>query len=226
MMNEGIKKSRVLLVAAHSDDEVLGCGGTLCRHQKNGDEVHFIFLTNGVGSRGSDDGASKRAKASLKVAERLAINSTEQFDFPDNRLDTVPILEIAKIIESKAKLVMPDIIYTHHAGDLNVDHRICSEAVSIAFRSIPGSSFLKIFGFEVQSSTEWSPRLNFNPNHFVNIAAYLEEKKRLLALYEEEIREFPHPRSLEAIEALAKWRGSISGFKAAEAFVTLNSRWP
>ena len=213
VMNNVNSSLKVLVVVAHSDDEVLGCGGTLLRHKQKGDNLQILFLTNGVSSRGTNKGVIKRSVASQEVAKILGANSVTQLDFPDNKLDTVPLLDVAKSVEQTASLFNPDIVYTHFAGDLNIDHKICSEAVSIAFRSMPGINFSKIYGFEVQSSTEWSFHMNFTPNHFVNITETLEEKKSLMSIYEDEIRDFPHPRSHEAIDALAKWRGSIAGFK-------------
>ena len=225
MMNEFKRELKILVVAAHSDDEVLGCGGTLLRHRSRGDKINLMLLTNGVGSRGINEGATRRALASQIVSEKLGVYSHTQLDFPDNQLDTVPLLELVKSIELVATSVRPDIVYTHHAGDLNIDHRVCSEAVLTAFRSLPETDFFGIYGFEVQSSTEWSPRIYFNPTHFVNVAGYLEDKKELMSIYKDEVRNFPHPRSLIAIDALAKWRGSTAGFEAAEAFVILKSRW-
>ena len=219
------KKQIILVVAAHSDDEVLGCGGTLLKHVARGDEVHVIFLTNGVGARGSDDGANARSMACEKVMKKICVASYQQLDYPDNQLDRIALLEIVKVVEESIRKINPTIIYTHFEGDLNIDHRICSSAVSTACRPQPSTDHVQIFAFEVASSTEWATRDNFNPSHFVNIDDFLDEKLDLMCLYEQEIRSFPHPRSLEAIDALAKWRGSTSGFRAAEAFVPMHTRW-
>ena len=225
-MNDNEEREvQVLVVAAHPDDEALGCGGALLHHLQRGHRIHLLFLTDGVSARGSDTNASQRRKASKRVSKLLRASSHTQLDFPDNMLDTVPLLELARSIEGVAIKCRPDVIYTHHLGDLNIDHRRCGEAVLTAFRPLPNANFSAIYGFEVQSSTEWSPRHCFRPTHFVNITNYLEEKKKLLSEYAEELREFPHPRSLEAVHALATWRGSAAGFDAAEAFETLNSRW-
>lgn len=219
------KNEVVLVVVAHSDDEVLGCGGTMLRHIARGDEVHVIFLTNGVGARGSDVGANARSAACDKVMSTAGVTSFRQFDYPDNQLDKIALLEIVKVVEDAISSLRPTIIYTHFQGDLNIDHRICSSAVSTACRPLPETGHIQIFAFEVPSSTEWSNTSNFNPTHFVNIEKFLDAKLGLMCLYEDEIRSFPHPRSLEAIGALAKWRGSTAGFQAAEAFMSLQTRW-
>jgi N-acetylglucosamine malate deacetylase 1 len=219
------QKLKVLVIAAHSDDEVLGCAGTLLHHKERGDDINLMFMTNGVGSRGTNDGASQRFLSSKSVSQKLGTVSHTQLDFADNKLDSVPLLDIIKEVESIANCVNPDIIYTHHPGDLNIDHKVCSNAVLTAFRPLPNTNFTQIYSFEVQSSTEWSPHDHFTPNHYVNISKYLEKKKLLFCEYEDEIRSFPHPRSLIAIDSLAKWRGASSGFEAAEAFMVLRSRW-
>lgn len=218
-------KQTILVVAAHSDDEVLGCGGTLLKHIARGDEVHVIFLTNGVGARGSDKGVNARSKACKNVMNKAGVTSFRQLDYPDNQLDKIALLEIVKVVEDAIYAINPTIIYTHFEGDLNVDHRICSAAVSTACRPLPETVHVQIFAFEVPSSTEWSTSHSFKPSHFVNIEEFLDAKLGLMSLYEDEIRSFPHPRSLEAIDALAKWRGSTSGFRAAEAFVSMQTRW-
>ena len=225
MICDAHKKQIILVVAAHSDDEVLGCGGTLLKHVARGDEVHIMFLTNGVGARGSDDGANARSKACDKVMNKIGVASYQQLDYPDNQLDRITLLEIVKVVEESIRKINPTIIYTHFEGDLNIDHRICSSAVSTACRPLPATDHVQVFAFEVASSTEWATCNKFSPSHFVNIDEFLDAKLDLMCLYEDEIRSFPHPRSLEAIDALAKWRGSTSGFGAAEAFVSMQTRW-
>lgn len=225
MMYDVNNNEIILVVAAHSDDEVLGCGGTMLRHAARGDEVHVIFLTNGVGARGSDDGANARSAACESVMKKAGVTSFKQFDFPDNQLDKVSLLEVIKVVENVITAIRPTIIYTHFEGDLNIDHRICSAAVATACRPLPETDHVQIFAFEVPSSTEWSASDCFKPTHFVNIEEFLDAKLGLMCLYEDEIRNFPHPRSLEAIGALAKWRGATAGFRAAEAFVSMQTHW-
>lgn len=218
---------RVLIIAAHPDDEVLGCGGTLRRHAVLGDEVHILFLADGVSSRdGTMAGVEERQAAAIATAKKLGAEKPEFLLFPDNRLDTVPQLELAKAIENSARRVSPTIVYVHNAGDLNVDHRAVYQSAMVAFRPFPESAVKGIFAFETASSTEWSPSgigASFVPDRFVDISAYLDMKLELLRLYEKEMRKFPHPRSQEAVTALARWRGASAGVAAAEAFMTV--RW-
>lgn len=217
----------VLVVAAHPDDEALGCGGTLKRHSTRGDKVHILFLADGVSSRdGAMTGLEERQAAATDAANLMGAQPPKFLMFADNRLDTVPQLEISKAIEDYAREVSPTIVYTHHGGDLNVDHRIVHQCAMVAFRPIAGSKVKGIFAFETASSTEWSMSgigSVFDPDRFVDISVTLELKLELLRLYEKEMRPFPHPRSEEAVRALAKWRGASSGLAAAEAFMTM--RW-
>lgn len=214
----------VLVVAAHSDDEALGCGGTIARHASQRDSVHLLFLADGVTSRDLTADSADRNEAAVNAAKLLGANSPVFLDLPDNRLDTVALLDIVQSIEKTIEEVSPDIVYTHHGGDLNIDHAITHQAVMTACRPVPGQSVKAIYGFEVLSSTGWgSPDQNlpFCPAHFVSIESYLETKIAALNCYAEEMRPFPHARSQEAVESLARLRGSQVGLKAAEAFTVL-----
>ena len=226
ILREKQKKEKVLVVAAHADDELLGCGGTMAKHTDAGDDVAVLFLTDGVGARGKGgancqdvdlrDDAAKNALAIVgaKLLDRL--------DFPDNAIDSVPRIELTQAVERVIDTYQPDVVYTHHGGDLNVDHRRALEAVMTACRPQPGSSVSKIYSFEVASSTGWQGETLFNPfvpNHYVEITEQLERKIEALRAYEEEMRAFPHARSIEALKHLARWRGSQVGVVAAEAFV-------
>jgi LmbE family N-acetylglucosaminyl deacetylase len=212
---------RVLIVAAHPDDEVLGCGGTIARHVDEGDAVGIVFLVDGVKSRSSaPEELQQRQLAATMAARALGVDSPSFHLLPDNGLDTVPLLEVAKIVEADLERFRPDIVYTHHSGDLNVDHRRVAEAVMIAARPQAATRVNAIYGFEVLSSTEWafSDAVPFRPRRFVDITRQIERKCAALACYEFELRPFPHPRSREAVLALAATRGAIAGFSAAEAF--------
>jgi LmbE family N-acetylglucosaminyl deacetylase len=211
-------------MVAHPDDEVLGAGGTLARHAAEGDEVHVAFLTDGIGARGEDhDAAKRRAAAARQAAGLLGAREPRFLGFPDNRLDTVALLDVVKAVEAVVTDVRPHTIYTHHAGDLNIDHVICHRAVMTACRPLPGSSVRRIFAMEVVSSTEWAPEGTgaFIPTRFVDIAATRTAKRQALAAYAEEMRPFPHPRSQEGINALEQWRGAAAGLSCAEAFIVL-----
>jgi LmbE family N-acetylglucosaminyl deacetylase len=216
--------SRILIVVAHPDDEVLGAGGTLARHVAQGDEVSIAFLADGVGARGDDRAAAeRRAMAACRAAVILGAREPRFLGFPDNRLDTVGLLDVVKAIETVIASIQPDTVYTHYLGDLNLDHQICHRAVMTACRPLPGSAVRRIFAMEVASSTEWAPDTTsiFVPNRFVDISTTHEAKRRALEAYGDEMRPFPHARSFESLEALARWRGTSAGLALAEAFMVL-----
>jgi N-acetylglucosamine malate deacetylase 1 len=218
-------RSRILAVVAHPDDEVLGAGGTLARHTADGDEVHIVFLADGVGARGDDKAAAeRRSKAARLAASLLGAREPQFLGFPDNRLDQIDLLDITQAIERIVRTFAPDTIYTHHAGDLNIDHVLCHRAVLTACRPMAGSKVRRIYAMEVPSSTEWSSPNSasaFVPTRFVDISTTQEAKRHALEAYAEELRAFPHPRSFEAIDALATWRGANAGLHVAEAFMVL-----
>lgn len=219
----------ILVIAAHPDDEVLGCGATIVRHAEAGDKIHVVILAEGITSRDNvrvrenhSIQLSELAKAAHTANEILGVHSLNLHDLPDNRLDTVDLLKIVKLIEDYVGTIRPDILYTHHAGDVNIDHRRIHEAVIAATRPLPGQSVKTLLFFEVQSSTEWQPPGSaqpFSPNWFVDVSSTLAHKMRALAVYKNEMRPWPHARSFEAVEHLARWRGATIGCEAAEAFV-------
>lgn len=214
--------NKVLVIVAHPDDEVLGCGGTIYRHILAGDEVRLLIMSSGVGSRkhSNEIELANRKQAALDAAKILGIQDTYFFDFPDNAMDSIPILEIIKSIELILDKYAPNIIYTHHFGDLNIDHRITCMAVLTACRPLPGSLIQSIYSFEIPSSTNFisnQPDL-FIPNTFIDISAVWDKKVDALRCYDFEMRPFPHARSERAIEAQAISRGCSVGLKKAEAF--------
>ena len=214
----------VLVVAAHPDDEVLGCGGTIARHVRSGDSVFCVFLADGASSREDPGDMHERERQATCAAEKLGMEKPAFFGFPDNRMDSVSLLDVVKAVEKVVAETVPEIIYTHHAGDLNVDHRIVHQAVLTACRPQPGHSVRAIYGFEVPSSTEWAPAGTFppfSPDHFVDISGYLKQKRVALECYADEMRVWPHARSFEAVTALAKVRGASVGVVAAEAFMVI-----
>ena len=225
MMKKESKK--ILVIAAHPDDEILGCGGTMALHSQRGDEVYVLILGEGVTSRDEKRDRERREKeiAELKhqveAANKIVgTKKTFLFDFPDNRFDSVPLLDIIKVIEKVKKDIEPDVVYTHHRGDLNIDHRITFQAVLTACRPLKGESVRELYSFEAPSSTEWSfgRQEYFIPNRLVDIKDTLGRKIDAMRAYNDEVREFPHPRSEVAIEALARIRGIIVSLDCAEAF--------
>jgi LmbE family N-acetylglucosaminyl deacetylase len=213
----------VLIVAAHPDDELLGCAGTIARHAAAGDRVHILIAAEGATSRadGGQDDVLALQQAARKASEILGAEPPRFAGFPDNRMDSLALLDVIKAVEAVVEEVRPAVVYTHHGSDLNRDHRMLHEAVVTACRPLPGRSFRKLLTFETLSSTEWASEAvgpSFRPRHFVDISATLEAKLRALACYQSEMRPFPHPRSAEAVTALAALRGSQVGLVAAEAF--------
>ena len=221
----------ILVVAAHPDDEVLGCGGYIAARARNGDDVSVAFISDGVTSRINNKSQFEieaRRTAAQQAADVLGVKNISFGDFPDNKLDTVPILEVIKHIETVISNINPSIILTHFGGDLNVDHRIVNQAVITACRPMSTQSVKQIMFFEVPSSTEWQVPLEdeaFVPNWYENISTTLTVKVEALAAYSMELRDWPHPRSIRAIEHLAHWRGATCGVDAAEAFM-LGRRTP
>lgn len=218
---------RVLIVAAHPDDEVLGCGGAISKHTGSGDEVAILILGEGLTSRFKDRNmADKKGICDLKDNARKAagiLGAKGVFfsDFPDNNFDSIPILKIIKEIERVKRITKPDIIYTHHYGDLNIDHCITYKAVLTAARPIKGETVREIYSFEVPSSTEWSgpeKKAYFTPNTYIDITKALGKKTEALECYRSELRPYPHPRSVKAVKSLAMKRGSEIGVEFAESF--------
>ena len=217
----------VLVIAAHPDDEVLGCGGTIARLAGEGRAVCIAILGEGVTSRYAQrEEADQSAKHELQnrakeAAKLLGVADLLTYQLPDNRFDTLPLLDIVKIVEQLIDRIHPGVIYTHHGGDLNIDHSITFRAVLTATRPLPGCQVKEIYSFEVPSSTEWAfHQLQpvFRPNVFVDISATLATKIQAAQAYESERRESPHQRSAEALQAIARRWGSVAGCEAAEAF--------
>ena len=215
----------ILVVAAHPDDEVIGCGGTMAKHAADGDQVYILIVAEGATSRLNVSKAvvSNLAVSAQASASILGANPPKLLEFPANRLDTIARLDVIKKIEAYVKEIKPTIVYTHHGGDLNIDHRIVHEAVVTACRPLPGSNVYSIYSFEAVSSTEYSSRSigqPFKPTHHVDVTLHLATKIQAIKCYETEMRPFPHPRSTDALIALATVRGSQVGMAAAEAFQT------
>lgn len=220
----------VLVIAAHPDDEVLGCGGTMARHAEIGDQVYTVILAEGLTSRKKERNRDLYSEefnvlhsAAQKANDILGVKRLQLLDFPDNRMDSLDRLDIVKRLEELINEIKPNIIYTHHIGDVNIDHRRIHEAVLTAVRPIPGNHFVEeLLYFETASSTEWMTPGSapaFTPNWYVSIEKTLNLKLEALEAYEYEMREWPHARSVKALDYLAKWRGANIGVGAAEAFM-------
>ncbi|MDA9133117.1 PIG-L family deacetylase [Alphaproteobacteria bacterium] len=213
---------RILVVAAHPDDEALGCGGTIAKHGAAGDEIYAVFMTDGVMARhgASSAEANDRWSAAISAASILGLSESFQLGFPDNRMDSVPLLDVVQALEKVIAKVRPEVIYTHHAGDLNIDHKVTHQAVLTACRPVPGSTVTDIFAFEVLSSTEWADpnQFAFCPTMYVDITPFVHLKQQALVAYASEMRAGSHSRSVKHVCGLGEHRGNSVGVAAAEAF--------
>jgi LmbE family N-acetylglucosaminyl deacetylase len=227
--------SSVLVVAAHPDDEILGCGGTMARLIHDGRDVRIAILAEGMSSRYARREDTDQHQLQLlhaqaqQAADSVGAKELVLCKFPDNRLDTVPLLEVVKTVENLVSRFRPEVIYTHHPSDLNIDHGVVHRAVLTATRPTKGQLVREIYAFEVPSSTEWSFQQfepSFRPNVFVDVSETLEIKIAALRCYDTETREFPHPRSAEALRAIAARWGSVAGLSAVEAFELVRSVRP
>jgi LmbE family N-acetylglucosaminyl deacetylase len=229
-MLESLRSRRVLVVVAHPDDEVLGAGATLHRLVREQEAVvHVVVLGRGAAARDGDValGQSANERDAEAARRRLGYQTLSLHDLPDNRFDSVPLLDIVKIVEKEKAAFAPDLVLTHHAGDVNVDHQLACRAVVTATRPLEGETVRAVLSFETPSSTEWQAAnhpLPFRPNVFVELGPEdLRAKVEAMECYALERRAFPHPRSPRALEALAAARGSSIGAGCAEAFVLLRS---
>lgn len=216
----------ILVVAAHPDDEVLGCGGTMARLSAD-HTVYAAILGEGMSSRyerreEADPGRLDALRqASRRVAAMLGVREVFLLGLPDNRFDELATLDVVKKVEDLVGRLQPRVIFTHHPGDLNIDHAITFRAVLTATRPVPACPVREVYAFEIPSSTEWAFQRYepvFRPNVFVDIARTIDVKLTAMQAYESESRPFPHPRSVEALRAIARRWGSVVGVEYAEPF--------
>lgn len=214
--------TRVLVLAAHPDDEVLGMGGTLAVHADRGDEVRVVVVTDGSSTQYPGDAGlrARKEEEAVRAAAELGITDYVHLDLPDMRLDTLAHVEVNRVVEEHVAEVRPEIVYTAHP-DVNRDHRVLFDSVAVATRPTPEQVVRRVLTYAPTSSTEWTPApLNwFVPNWFVDVTATLERKVAAFAHYETERREYPHPRSERAIRAAAAFYGASCGCEHAEPFV-------
>jgi LmbE family N-acetylglucosaminyl deacetylase len=215
---------RILAVAAHPDDEILGVGGTIAMHVDRGDVVQLAIMCEGISMRYPPERLAEVRQQSMKAAAILGVHDVIIRDLPDQRLDILPLSEIVKEVEALIRGFQPDSVYTQFSGDINRDHRVLAEAVAVAARPFAAPHVAEILMFETPSSTEWgfsqlAP--SFQPNVFVDISRTLERKLQAFACYEAEVCPEPHPRSLIALRERAHYWGSHVNRHAAEAFTCL-----
>ena len=229
MYGKGDKvKRRILIIASHPDDEIIGCGGTVRRLVNEGYEAFTLILGEGITSRDRKRDKYRRQKEieelkhqANKANHVIGVNKVFISDFPDNRFDSVSLLDIIKTIENVKNDVKPNIIFTHHERDLNIDHQLTYKAVITATRPISNESVKEIYSFEILSSTEWSYPCSFSPDMYFDISDTLEFKLRAMEIYKSELKEFPHPRSLEGIRLNSNYLGMRVGLLHAEVFKTV-----
>lgn len=219
---------KVLVVSPHMDDEVLGCGGTIAKHVKNGDKVHVCFIAHRVYGRKFDAGKNMVEKGhTLKAKKVLGYDEAVFFDLSDERLDS-SVQNILIPLEDYMVRVKPEIVYCPFRSDNHQDHRAVFDALRVAAKPSTATFVRRLLMYEVSSSTEQSPSLKENaflPNYYADITKYIDKKIKALLCYETEKRAYPHPRSGEAVRALSQKRGVEIGFKYAEAFMALREKW-
>lgn len=216
---------KILIIAAHADDEVLGCGGMIAKSISNGDSVFAIFLTDGISARdfSNKKDIENRKKSANQAHELLGLTDVRYLNYPDNRLDSIDLLDLVKDLEVHIEQIKPNVVYTHHYGDLNVDHQIAFKATMTACRPLPDCSVKEIYSFEIISSTEWSGVVDnyFKPTVYIDITNFIDVKLKAINFYNLEMRDSPHSRSIEHVKSLAKHRGNCVGVDAAEAFIAI-----
>ncbi len=225
---ENCQKRRILVIAAHPDDEVLGCGGTMARLAREGNEIYTLMMGEGITAR--DEKRDRRLrqkelnflkKQVISANKILGVKEIFIHNFPDNRFDSVDLLDIIKRIEEVKRKIKPDIVFTQHEKDLNIDHQILYKAVLAATRPIAGETVKEVYSFEALSSTEWNYPLNFLPDVYFDISDTLDIKIKAMEIYKSELKNFFHPRSLEGIKLNARYWGMRVGHKYVEAFKTV-----
>ena len=230
-----LKNKKIMLVVAHPDDEILGLGASMHKliHEYQ-NEIHVIILGEGITSR-SDERNPDKWKSELELHKKnileaqsfIGYESLSIYDFPDNRFDSISLLDIIKVIEKEKNIFKPDIIFTHHGGDLNIDHQKTFEAVMTSCRPVENENVKTIISFETPSGTEW--RASSNPHHFIpNLFIEVSEadilaKIKAMESYEFEKRNYPHPRSPKALKILAQRWGVSIGCNYSEAFCIVRS---
>jgi N-acetylglucosamine malate deacetylase 1 len=215
---------KILVIAPHPDDEILGVGATIAKHLDNGDEVYICIATRGAMPLFDDNSVEKVRKETKKAHELLGINGTYFLELPAVMLEQIPRYEINEKISKIVQELKPEIIYIPHFGDMQKDHQIIAESTMVAVRPKYSHRIIEVYAYETLSETEWNnPHVTnaFLPNVYNDVTHYLDKKIEAMKCFESQLSDFPNPRSLEAIEALAKYRGSTINAKAAEAFMLI-----
>ena len=224
MLNFG----KTLVVAAHPDDEVLGCGGLIAKLINQGEQVRVVFIAEGTSCRYEalnkkvQEEINFRNQCSIEAIRSLGVSSHNFYNLPCGRLDKEPIIEIAKIIQKEISEYIPTTVLTHSSNDVHIDHKITYRAVVQATRPV-GKIVKNLLSFEILSSTEWNYTEAFKPNIFVDVTSTINAKINAMHCYSTEQPKYPHPRSDQGIRSLASMRGSQSGVEYAEGFKIIRS---
>lgn len=216
----------ILIIAPHPDDEVLGCGGMMKKFSEEGHHIFVLIATRGTPSKYSDDRIAKGRLDALNAHAILGVKETFFFEYHAPELDLVSLSDISESIYNLIKKLNIEVLFIPHRGDIHNDHRVIFNASLVAARPVGNYTVKSIYCYETLSETEWAPPFGddaFIPNYFVNIANYLDFKLRAMACYSGQLREFPNPRSLNALEALSQFRGSTVSLYRAEAFMIIRS---
>lgn len=220
---------KILVIAAHPDDEVYGMGGTIAKLSAQGHEVHVLIVTDGCTAQYAlrpdlPEIIEKKHREALDANALLGVKEVHFGAFPDMRLDTVPHVEVNRLIEDTIEAVGPEVVYTHFYGDVNLDHQMVYRSTLVAVRPVPGQCVKALYAYYVPSSTEWSPQLAqtaFLPNTMVDITGYEACKEQALRAYQTEERAYPHPRSAQYVRETDRARGLQWGLGSSEAFMLL-----
>lgn len=213
---------RILVIAPHPDDEVLGCGATIAKYAKAGQEIHLAVVTKAYAPEWSEEFIKRRPKEVKRASKVLGVKQIYFFDFPTVKLDTIPQKDLNQAILNIIEKIRPDKIYLPHAGDLNKDHRLVYESALVALRPFNKIKVKEIFCYETLSETDEGKDLGrFSPNVYECVDWEFKKKLKAMKVYASEIKKHPHPRSLEMMEIMAKKRGAESGYELAEAFMLI-----
>jgi N-acetylglucosamine malate deacetylase 1 len=217
--------STILVIAPHPDDETLGCGGTLLRHKDNGDDIHWLIVTEMTVEHGfTQERINNREKEINEVANLYGFDSVSKLGFPTARLDTVPVEKLVQQIGETIHRIRPDIIYLPYPGDIHSDHKFVFESGLSCTKWFRYSFIKRILVYETLSETEFGinpSNIKFTPNVYVDITRYLDQKIEIMKVFKSEMGEYPFPRSDQAIKALSAYRGATSGFPFAESFMLI-----
>ena len=215
---------RVVVIAPHPDDEVLGCGGTIAKHVSHGDEVYVVIVTRGIAPLFSEESVEQVRDECRKADTYLGVKETIFMDFPAAMLEEVPRYKFNEDFTKLIQELKPDIVYLPHRGDMQLDHKMTVDAAMVALRPKYEHSVKRIYAYETLSETGWDiPNVEneFIPSSYNDIDHFLDKKIEAMKIFKSQIAEYPNPRSVESIKALAIYRGTTVGVKAAEAFVVL-----